>query len=352
LKRKQEVEKQVVWEPIPDSSQELALDTRCHHTLYHGTRGPGKLQPLDEPVLTPMGWKPIGSLKRGSKVLTPKGHAALVTHVYPHKNRAIYKLTFDDGSSCRAGDEHLWKFKVTGYRRKALDENWQYDDTNAMIRFLEKGQAVLIPTINPAKIKRQPRLKELPIDPYLLGTWLGDGNASCTKRGVLTQVGITTADKETVDFISKFGFKHADRYGYSLRKRDDVTNMWGSLVRLKLQRTKAHSKFVPDMYLKCDVETRLAVLQGLMDTDGTCDPKGYCSFSSISKKLAENVQYLAWSLGAKSTLTGPHKSFCNGEQKQDHYDVYIQPAGKFVPFRLGELFQLNMLVTWTHAAFK
>lgn len=33
---------EVVWEPIPGSSQELAVDTRCSHTLYHGTRGPGK----------------------------------------------------------------------------------------------------------------------------------------------------------------------------------------------------------------------------------------------------------------------------------------------------------------------
>jgi hypothetical protein len=33
---------EIVWEPIPGSSQELAVDTRCHHTLYHGTRGPGK----------------------------------------------------------------------------------------------------------------------------------------------------------------------------------------------------------------------------------------------------------------------------------------------------------------------
>lgn len=31
-----------VWEPIAGTSQELALDTRCHHTLYHGARGPGK----------------------------------------------------------------------------------------------------------------------------------------------------------------------------------------------------------------------------------------------------------------------------------------------------------------------
>lgn len=30
------------WQPIPGSSQELALDTRCDHTLYYGTRGPGK----------------------------------------------------------------------------------------------------------------------------------------------------------------------------------------------------------------------------------------------------------------------------------------------------------------------
>jgi len=37
-----EPEYNIVWEPILGSSQELAIDTRAHHTLYHGTRGPGK----------------------------------------------------------------------------------------------------------------------------------------------------------------------------------------------------------------------------------------------------------------------------------------------------------------------
>ncbi len=36
------VDPDVIWEPIPGSSQEFALDTRCHHTLYTGARGPGK----------------------------------------------------------------------------------------------------------------------------------------------------------------------------------------------------------------------------------------------------------------------------------------------------------------------
>lgn len=37
-----EIAPEVVWEPIPGTSQELAIDSRCHHTLYHGARGPGK----------------------------------------------------------------------------------------------------------------------------------------------------------------------------------------------------------------------------------------------------------------------------------------------------------------------
>lgn len=339
----------VVWEPIKGSSQELAITSPAHHTLYCGARGPGKFQPLDEPVLTPKGWKTMGDMKRGSKVLTPSGHYANVTHVYPHPNKEIYLVTFDDGSSTRAGGEHLWKFKSTGHKRKGMSHNWRVDDTDEMKRRLDRGEHVLIPTINPARLEPHPRLKEFAIDPYLLGLWLGDGHVTtrATQYNPIQAVGITSVDDEITNYIAKFGFVKMDELHHNLNKANDSHKFYDGLRDLKLKFCKSDTKFVPKMYLRGTVDVRTSVLQGLMDTDGTCDPKGYCSFTSTSEQLAKDVQYLAWSLGAKSTITGPHPSFCNEERKKDHWDVYIQPAGKFVPFRLGR--KINRIQPYMHA---
>ena len=340
---------EVVWEPIPGTSQEMAITSPANHILYCGARGPGKFQPLDEPVLTPRGWKTMGDMKRGSRVLTPTGHQAAVTHVYPHPNKEVFLLTFDDGSSTRAGGEHLWKFKATGYKRKAIaDNNWHIDDTNEMKRRLDLGQHVLIPTINPARLQKHPRLKELPADPYLLGLWLGDGHVTTAKRQYdpISAVGITSTDDEITQYIKDFGFIKRDHQHHPLAKKNDVSKFYTALRDLKLKFCKSDTKFVPPIYLRGTVEVRTAILQGLMDSDGTCDPKGYCSFTSTSKQLAIDVQYLAWSLGAKATLTGPHESTLNGQRHKDHYDVYIQPAGKFTPFRLGR--KLSRIQPYMH----
>ena len=106
-----------------------------------------------------------------------------------------------------------------------------------------------------------------------------------------------------------------------------------ALNTLSLQDVKSQTKYVPSIYLHQSYESRLAILQGLMDTDGTIDKNGYISFCSRSLQLAKDVQYLARSLGARATLTDKFPTI--GETVYDKaYQVYIQTGNKFVPFRL------------------
>ena len=97
----------IVWRPLA-GSQTLALSCPAHIILYHGSRGPGKGLPVDEPVFTPTGSKPIGSLQVGDLVSCPDGTTSPVMGVYPQGLRPTYELEFFDGSIARCDDQHIW----------------------------------------------------------------------------------------------------------------------------------------------------------------------------------------------------------------------------------------------------
>jgi Holliday junction resolvasome RuvABC ATP-dependent DNA helicase subunit len=74
-----------------------------------GTGGTGKAQPLDSLVLTPSGWREMGSLRVGDVLVDPFSDVpSKVQGVFPQGERDIYELTFSDGSSCEATLDHLW----------------------------------------------------------------------------------------------------------------------------------------------------------------------------------------------------------------------------------------------------
>lgn len=315
----------VAWAPQP-GSQEAFLSCPIFEALFEGTRGGGKLSPLDEPVLTPYGWKPMGDIKVGDMVTSPSGRPVKVTHVFPHKNRAVYRVEFDDGSSTRVGDEHLWKYKIVCGKRKNSDHNWHVNDTMELKRHLEAGRHVLIPTVDPIPMQRHPRLKEWPVEPYLLGLLLGDGHMG-------SQVGFTNIEPELSELVQTLGFSRKDEKHFTLAQRDDITGILAGLKKLGLRGHRSWNKFIPDLYMKAPVVDRLAILQGLMDTDGTVTKDGSISYSSCSRTLAENVRYLAWSLGAKASMRCK-RVFLYGVPKRDAWIVHIQPGDKFEPFRL------------------
>jgi hypothetical protein len=130
---------------------------------------------------------------------------------------------------------------------------------------------------------------DLLIDPYMLGLWLGDGSSYKAE--------ITTADQEIVGAIEANGYavtKYRTAYAYGIS---------GGLKTALRQLGLIANKHVPAAYLRADHNQRLALLQGLMDTDGYCDPRGQCEFTSTKRRLIDDVAELLASLGIKAAIT-------------------------------------------------
>lgn len=305
----------------------LFLHCPAFEVLLEGTRGGGKGLPLEEPVLTPRGERAIGSLAVGSPVCAPDGTVSRVIGVYPQGKRPTYEIAFDDGAIARCDDQHIWPIHIQGekskrglpYRLMAMPE---------VLRHWRAGHRVHIPTMDrPAAIISHPQLKAWPVEPYLLGLLLGDGSFN-----LAGDIRFCTADSELAETVISSGFteyckdRRNGRRSFGIGRRSQVGL---GIKRLGLLRKRAWEKAIPRMYRVAPADVRLAILQGLMDTDGHIDRRGNTSFSSCSEQLAKDVQWLVWSLGGKATLwrktTAARDAFC----------LYIQTGGKFNPFRLA-----------------
>jgi hypothetical protein len=125
----------------------------------------------------------------------------------------------------------------------------------------------------------------LPIDPYTLGVWLGDGSSSFDY--------IWLGDKKR-DVLNKIDadFK-ADEKGCKKYK----LNILQELKALNL----INNKHIPIQYLQVNRSKRLELLAGLLDTDGSIDRFSY-EWSTKSIKLAKDMQYLIKSVGCHATI--------------------------------------------------
>jgi hypothetical protein len=115
-----------------------------------------------------------------------------------------------------------------------------------------------------------------------------------------------SADEFIVDQFRNAGLdmthKREKDYSKSTTYRIPNHQIMPILLKLGILGSKSENKFIPDVYKWGSIEDRWAILQGLMDTDGTVS-KSAGEFTSISKQLAEDVQFIARSLGASATMT-------------------------------------------------
>ena len=139
-----------------------ALALAAGRSYIADTMGLGKQQPISEPVLTPSGWRPIGTLEAGDRVITPDGTAAPVTGVFPQTERTTYRITFSDDSWTLAGPDHLWRA-----RTNPSSHDWRTVTTLDMAS--SPHQHWEIPMTAPVN---GPDV-ELPCPPYSMGTALG-----------------------------------------------------------------------------------------------------------------------------------------------------------------------------------
>ena len=314
--------------------QEKFLATSADICIFGGSAGGGKAMPLDEPVLTPFGFRPMGEIKVGERVTTANGHSAAVIQVHPQGVVPIYRITFIDGAETRCTGEHLWLAREARKHGKLKErEGWKIYDTFQLIEEVKKGKNMLIPLCKPVVITKGRTCGK--IKPYTLGAILGDG---CTSQWGVTICG---EDEEVFNNIRAEGYELKEYYsGEDRTKTYGFQNFreekrWLTAQGLKC---KAESKFIPNGYKLASIEDRKAILQGLLDTDGHADKRGHIQFSTISERLAKDVQEIVWSLGGKATITTktPVCVFPDGTKKEckTAYMVYIQTENNADLFRL------------------
>lgn len=263
--------------------------------------------PLDTEVLTPQGNAPLGVIRVGDEVLAVDGSATTVEGVFPQGQRQVLRVHFSDGTMVECDEEHEWTVGVPSTIAKG---NWQSRSTRQIEEDLRKpGRACgskrqpwHVPTAGPAQFDREP---DLTVDPYILGLLLGDG---CLRHN---SVRFSTTDPELLDALRESlspaeELRFAGGCDWWLRRRDasvhERSPLMDALDALALLGKRAHEKHVPMHYLYARIDDRLALLQGLVDSDGNIDKAGAVRFGTSSSRLAEDFAWLARSLGARCSI--------------------------------------------------
>lgn len=305
-----------VWTLTPKQLEAEAMCDDVDEFLYGGSAGGGKMQKISATVYTPFGETTIGQLAVADDISNPDGSVAKVVAVWEHGIQPLWRLTFSDGAETTAGADHLWQYRRSGVAIKR-DIDWKVCTTQQLEVQLLKAKAQqatgkrpnwpLIPLTEPVEFTRPSANRwgpARPIDPYVLGALIGDG--SLGKAITLTSMDMEVAEA----FVSE-----VERWGgtwSSHQKKDNQAFQFAAsrcpdfsaaIDKLGLLGHTAADKFIPDGYQYAPISDRVALMQGLMDTDGTADGRGHASFCSISKQLATDVQWVARSLGFKATIT-------------------------------------------------
>jgi phosphate starvation-inducible PhoH-like protein len=291
----------------------------------------GRAQPLDRQVLTPSGFTAIGSLRVGDLVIGSDGLPTPVIGVYPQGRREVFNVSAQDGSSTVCCAEHLWFVTTTDDRKHGKDG--RVLQTQEMIGRLRRHHQhrFELPVAEPSELESQ----DVPMDPYALGLLLGDG---CITTA--TTPSFTTKDQELAQALETalpgIELRRKGKFDYVLRHIDGhrggviVTNpVTATLRELDLAGTRSTTKFVPERYLHNAVDVRLAVLQGLLDTDGgpvtQSDRRCRIQYSTCSNRLADDVVFLVRSLGGVAYL----------HHRADSHILDIRLPAGVEPFRLG-----------------
>ena len=319
----------------------------------------GRAQPLSSKVLTPSGFRPIGELAVGDLVNGSDGLPTPVLGVYPQGRKEVFRVRAQDGASTVCCGEHLWAVTTPEDRRRGRPA--RVIETREMIGKLRRAHQHRfgLPLLSrPAEFEPQ----EVLMDPYALGLLLGDGCITTT-----TTPSFSTGDPELalalemalggIDLVHKSGVDYVLRNRAGGRGGLIVANPVTQVVReLGLAGARSETKFVPDSYMRNSSGVRLAVLQGLLDTDGgPVTQRGRScriQYTTTSPRLRDDVVYLVRSLGGVAYgktryAAGRRPGRAHGRpvvHRSDAYCLDIRLPADIEPFRLTRK-------RWTYRTF-
>ncbi len=288
--------------------------------LISGLSNYGKGHPDGTPILTPIGWVNVEKICPGDIIFGQNGKPHKVTGVYPRGIQSCYRFVFDDKSYVDTDVDHLWTIRKTWGIKKF---SWLTKSVKQIISeygdFSKHSKnRIEIPMCESIQFPHQ----DVPLSPYIVGLLLGDGTLSdATPR-------FSTGDTDLLQAFTSNGFaigQHPSKYDYAIKGISDIITQLGI-------RSKSSEKKIPEIYLYNSSDARLAILRGLMDTDGYIAKNGVCEFCSTSPFLADGVRFLINSLGGRVT---PYKKSIN------HYEYKGEVRSGQTCYRLSFITDFN-----------
>lgn len=342
--------------------EQIIKDGDWFITALVAGRGFGKGVHLSTPVPTPDGWRKMGEIKRGDRVFDENGQPCNVVVAHdPYIPTKKYRLTFADGSTIEADGEHLWA-TWTGRDRKSYNRRNDFIASDASVGLPERwfewtkvnkngttdsdpvGPSVRntqqiidtfrhgsrgdlnhsIPVTRPLQYPK----KDLTIDPYVFGAWLGDGSKTA---------GVIASHIDESQWMANT----IESRGYDVRigrtaERCDVVRVTGLTAELKKQGSFG-TKHIPEEYLTGSEQQRRDLLAGLLDTDGFIDPRTmYIEFCAKRREHADAVMELARSLGQKPKMY-VGRATLKGVDHGEKYRVQWRPTENlfYMPRKAG-----------------
>lgn len=311
--------------PYMNEVQEVLQSLEFTACVFVGPAQSGKARTLDTPIPTPTGWTTMGALSVGDTIFDESGKPCRVTFATEAMHdHTVYRITFDDGSNADADAGHKWYVETKDNGKKVVTTEQMLPDYRVPIRS-KPGKTRARYSVPVAKPLDMP-LENLPIPPYLLGLWLGDGD-------------VQKARLELHREDAKHFTRHLARRGVTLvpckeehpesgsRPFKAVIGSLGLVTALKgigLRETPTRlRKRIPAKYLRAYTRQRQELLQGLMDSDGeVIKGKRGCIFNTSNPDLRDDVYELLVSLGYKVRVSSKIPTYTYQGEKRTGKEAY------------------------------
>jgi RecB family exonuclease len=299
---------------------DIAPDGRIRVVDYKGLA-------VDTPLPTPTGWTTMGDVKVGDLLFGSDGRPTRVTLKSGVHHRPCYRITFRDGSSVVSDNVHLWTV-VTSHRQAQSSQTVDTDTLADLHRDATRAGTPRSLWVESAAELELDDVPDLPVDPWLLGAWLGDGH---TRGG---QLCVGKADLDDMLALVK------GRWSRKISVTDDRTAFTLALSKLDDRCTFGHTEFkaltpghatrrcahewrhpgmtawnvsfsaelahagvlgrkhIPPVYIRAGRQQRIDLLRGLLDTDGWWNSiRRRAGFTTTDDQLADEVVHLLRTLG-------------------------------------------------------
>jgi len=255
---------------------------------------PGAALAIDSRIRVPSGWKTLDRMEVGDAITSDDGAPSSVTSWRPMGPQQAYRVTLSDGRFAECSAQHRWSVHGDGWesaRKCATSELAAILPARMLWVDLPHGHFG--------------HDDPLPLDPWMLGAVLADGAPE--EPGVDLDEGGGDAAVAVAGAATRFNVLSC------------------ALARLGLSGLPREREFIPDVFLNAARRTRLAVLQGLLDTDGKISSVGGITLHVVSRRLASDVVEIVRSVGG----------WCRCDRSGQAFVLHIGHPNPRLVFRLS-----------------